>query len=268
MIRLVRLARAFAHLAVAAWKLAVHAPLWSGRTQRRQVARWSRKVFRIFGVKLLLTGTARQDTARPMLIVANHVSWLDIYALLAAIDVRFVAKSEVRGWPIVGRLAVRLGTLFIERGRRAASRETSQDIAALLARGTPVCVFAEGTTTDGRHLEPFRAPLFEPAVTEAALVQPVAIRYVDARGELSNVPAFVADMSLQESLWRLAGAGGVTAEVHFLAPIEPQGRDRRTLAVLAERAIASHLGVPVLTRPRAEPREAGSGAIAFDLAAR
>lgn len=266
-VRAVRLTRTVAHLGVAVWKLAFHAPLWSARTHRRQVARWARKVFAISGMELHTTGVA-PGPGRPVLYVANHVSWLDIYALLALADMRFVAKSEVRDWPVVGKLAQRLGTLFIDRQRRAASRTTNAAIATLLARGEAVCVFPEGTTTDGRRIEPFRASLLEPAALGAVTVQPVAIRYTTASGDVAEAALFIDDMSLPESLWRLMGARGVRAEVHFLAPIDAEGSDRRQLAARAEEAIAAQLGVPVRSRPREMPAIAGEGAIAFDLVAR
>jgi 1-acyl-sn-glycerol-3-phosphate acyltransferase len=224
-------------------------------------------VFAISGMELHTTGVA-PEPGRPVLYVANHVSWLDIYALLAISDMRFVAKSEVRDWPVVGRLAQRLGTLFIDRQRRAASRTTNAAMATLLARGEAVCVFPEGTTTDGRRVEPFRASLLEPAVLGAVTVQPVAIRYTAVSGELSEAALFIDDMSLPESLWRLMGARGLRAEVHFLEPIDAKGSDRRQLAARAEQAIAAQLGVPVRSQPREQPAVAGEGAIAFDLAAR
>ena len=267
MIRVIRLSRTLVHLGVAVWKLSFHAPLWSARTHRRQVARWARKVFAISGMDLRTTGVA-PEPGRPVLYVANHVSWLDIYALLAVSDMRFVAKSEVRDWPVVGTLAQRLGTLFIDRQRRAASRTTNAAIAALLARGDAVCVFPEGTTTDGRRVEPFRASLLEPAVLGAVTVQPVAIRYTTASGELSEAALFIDDMSLPESLWRPMGEHGLRPEVHFLLPIDAQGCDRRQLAARAEESIAAQLGVPVRSQPREQFAIAGEGAIAFDLAAR
>ncbi|TAK49981.1 MAG: 1-acyl-sn-glycerol-3-phosphate acyltransferase [Xanthobacteraceae bacterium] len=264
----VRCARAALHLGVAAWKLSFHAPFWSEARHRREVARWSRKVFTILGVRLAVSGEPMTARALPLMVVANHVSWLDIHALLAVADMRFVAKSEVLGWPVIGRLAARLGTVFVERGRRAASRDTNAAIAALLRTGKPVCVFPEGTTTDGHRLEPFRAALLEPATALGAVVQPVAIRYRDAAGEPSDAAAFIGDMTVPQSLWRLARRRGLRAEVHFLAPVAAAGLDRRALAARAERTIAGHLGVPVREQPCVPPRDIAEVAIAFDIAAR
>ena len=117
-----------------------------------------------------------------MLVVANHVSWLDIFALHAVGPVRFIAKAEIERWPVLGGLVRGVGTLFIERARRHDTHRVNQEIARALAAGDIVAVFPEGTTTDGTALLPFKGSLLQPIIDAQGHVQPVAIRYRDADG--------------------------------------------------------------------------------------
>jgi len=191
------------------------------RLRNRHMQPWSASLLDILDVGLDVHGELPDDDA-PVFIAANHVSWLDIWVINAVCPTLFVAKSEIRGWPVFGWLAARVGTLFIERARRVDTRKVNDRIVARLAiAGERIAVFPEGTTTDGSVVRPFHASLFLPAVGAGARVFPVAIRYLDAAGVRSDVPAYVDDMSLLQSMWRIAGAQGLRAELHFLAPIEP-----------------------------------------------
>lgn len=263
-----RLARAAVHVGEAAWKLRALAPRWSIDERRAEVARWSREVFAILGVGLDITGPPEGRADGPVMVVANHVSWLDIVALLAAGDMEFVAKAEVADWPVVGALARRMRTVFVDRNRRASSRAVTAALTERLAAGASICVFPEGTTTAGERLAPFRAPMMEAAARASARVQPVAIRYLGGDGGRSDLPAFTGDMSLHESLWRIARGAGLRAELRFLPAFDATGLDRRAIAARAERAIADCLGVGV--RPNLAPpvEESEPMAIAFDFAAR
>lgn len=191
------------------------------RLRNRHMQPWSAALLDTMGIGLDVHGELPSDDA-PVFIAANHVSWLDIWVINAVCPTLFVAKSEIRGWPVFGWLAARVGTLFIERSRRADTRKVNDRIIARLAvSGERIAVFPEGSTTDGSVVRPFHSSLFQPAVGAGARVYPVAIRYVDARGVRSEVPAYIDDMSLLTSMWRIAGAEGLRAELHFLEPIEP-----------------------------------------------
>ncbi|MFG3509225.1 lysophospholipid acyltransferase family protein [Streptomyces sp. NPDC047821] len=205
------------------------APL--GRTARERATRlWCRTVIRAFGVRLRVTGTAATTGA---LVVANHVSWLDIPLVAAVLPGRMLAKSEVRHWPLLGPLAARGGTLFLERDRLRALAGTVRDIARALAAGSRVVVFPEGSTWCGRAHGRFRPAAFQAALDAGAAVQPVRVTYHPV-----GPAAFVGDDPLAASLWRVAAAGGLTAEIRLLPPI-PAGRhtDRRSLARAAQWAV-------------------------------
>jgi len=209
------------------------------RLRNRHMQPWCASLLEILGVRLEVRGDLPRDDA-PVFIVANHVSWLDIWLINAVSPTLFVAKSEIRHWPVVGWLAYRVGTLFIERTRRSDTRRVNDQIVARLAvAGERISVFPEGTTTDGSLVLPFRASLFQPAVSAQARVYPLAIRYLDAQGVRSDKPVYILDMTLLVSMWRIAGGKGLRAELHFLEPIEPGDRNRRELAALSQERVAA-----------------------------
>ncbi|MFF8293360.1 lysophospholipid acyltransferase family protein [Streptomyces sp. NPDC016309] len=208
------------------------APL--GRAARERATRlWCRAVLRAFGVRVRITG--RPDDAGPVLVVANHVSWLDVPLVAAVLPGRMLAKSEVRTWPVLGPLAARGGTLFLARDRLRALPGTVRDITGALRSGSRVVVFPEGSTWCGRSGGRFRSAAFQAALDAGVPVQPVRIAYHPA-----GPAAFVGDDPLTTSLWRVATARALTAEIRIPPPI-PAGRhaDRRALARAAQTAVAS-----------------------------
>ncbi|MEU1866325.1 lysophospholipid acyltransferase family protein [Streptomyces gardneri] len=218
---------------------------------------WVRAVVRAFGVRVRFAGLPA-PADRPLLVVANHVSWLDIPLLAAVLPGRMVAKTEVRQWPVLGALAVLGGTLFIDRDRLRALPGTVRAMAAVLAGGGRVIVFPEGSTWCGRAGGRFRPAAFQAALDGGADVQPVRIDY-----RPTDAAAYVGDDPLGASLWRLAATRGVTADVTTLEPI-PGARypDRRSLAAAAQRAVASEsANLPsssVHQRDRSSPASASS----------
>jgi len=210
----------------------------SVRLRNRHMQPWCASLLEVLDIELDVHGRLPDDDA-PVFIAGNHVSWLDIWVLNAICPTLFVAKSEIRHWPVVGWLAARVGTLFIERARRSDTRKINDRIVARLAvSGERIAVFPEGTTTDGSVVRPFHASLFQPAVAARARVFPVAIRYLDGNGERSVVAPYTGELSLMASAWRIAGARGLRAELHFLKPIEPADHTRRELAALSQERIS------------------------------
>jgi len=191
------------------------------------------------------------------MMVLNHISWLDIFVIDAKFPATFIAKSEVRGWPVVGWLCTLVGTLYIERGKRSAARRARQIVTAELERGTLIAVCPEGSTTFGRSLERFHSALFQPALDAAATLQPVALRYLDVGGRHTDAAGYVGDTSLLESVWTIVSTRHMVAEFSLLAPISVHAQTRRSLAEKAETAIARALGVPApqgTSRARQMPR--------------
>ncbi|MFI8912865.1 lysophospholipid acyltransferase family protein [Streptomyces sp. NPDC053513] len=193
---------------------------------------WVRAVVRAFGVRARYEGTAGAVTG-PLLVVANHVSWLDIPLLAAVLPGRMVAKTEVRRWPVLGPLAALGGTLFIERDRLRALPGTVRAMAAVLAGGGRVVVFPEGSTWCGRAGGRFRPAAFQAALDSGCAVLPVRIDY-----RPTGAAAYVGDDPLGASLWRVVTARRIVADVRILDPISSMRYpDRRALAAAAQRAV-------------------------------
>ncbi len=190
------------------------------------------------------------------MIAANHVSWLDIFAIMSIRPALFIAKSEIRRWPGAGWIADRAGTLFVHRARRHDTGRITARVHEVLLRGDCVGLFPEGTTTQGDRLLPFHTSLFEPAVANEATIHPAAIRYENADGSPRADFAYVGDMTFLESLARVVAGRGVVVRVDFGPPIEPsEGRDRREAARLAHQRVATLLRLDPRDNPPGRARD-------------
>jgi 1-acyl-sn-glycerol-3-phosphate acyltransferase len=253
-LRLTRLARLALHLLrglAVAWFLF---PKLSKAERNARKGRWSRALLSILSVSVREKNAPEELPDRCMLVL-NHISWLDIFVIDAKFPATFIAKSEIRDWPVVGRLCTLVGTLYIERGKRSAARHTSKAITAELERGALVAVFPEGTTTFGRSLEHFHAALFQPALDAGATLQPIALRYLDAAGKHTDAAGYVGETSLLESVWTIVSTRHIVAELNLLPPLPVRGQTRRSLAERTRTAIADALGVPVPARSHSHRRE-------------
>ncbi|GAA4993594.1 lysophospholipid acyltransferase family protein [Kitasatospora paranensis] len=218
------------------------------RSREAAVRLWARLLLGSLGVRLRVTGDgpgAPAGRTGGALLAANHVSWLDILLVAAVRPGRMLAKAEVRRWPLLGPLAARGGTVFLDRDGLRALPGTVAEVAASLGRGERVAVFPEGSTWCGRGGGRFRPALFEAAVRSGAAVEPVAIRYTAADGAPTTVAAFVGDDGLLPSLGRVVASRGLVAEL-VLLPAIPAGRHggRRELARAAQAAVRAGLAVP------------------------
>jgi len=202
-------------------------PRLSAEQQQAHVQAWSLKMLAIVGITLEVRG--QPVVGGPVLMVANHLSWLDIPVMHAGRYCRFISKSDVKEWPIVGTLATAAGTLYIERtSRRDALRMVQAMQDALQAREV-LAVFPEGTTGDGRELLPFHGNLLQAPIATGAPVQPVGLRFVDrASGQVSHAPSYIGDETLLGSIWRTLVAPPIIAVIHYGAPETAEGHDRRS----------------------------------------
>ena len=225
------------------------------------MGRWSARLLRIAGVSLRSEGALPEGGAQagPVMIAANHVSWIDIFAVAAVHPTRFIAKSDIRDWPLAGWIAERAGTIFIRREKRRDTARINDLVHAALAQGDVVGLFPEGTTTEGDQLLKFHSSLFEPAVANAARVFPVAIRYEHADGSLCRAMAYVGELSFVQSLALVLRQKHVVARVTFAAPVPARDRGRREVAALAEERVAALLNLPPRgTAPRTPPDPAAA----------
>lgn len=221
-----RLLRVAAHLLGGLWVAGTSLPRLQPAAQSARVQVWALALLGHLGIALEIRG--RPPVLGPVLLVANHISWLDIPVMHAARHCRFVSKSDIKDWPLVGTLATAAGTLYIERSsRRDALRVVHLMRDALLA-GEVLAVFPEGTTGDGLGLLPFHANLLQAALSAGAPAQPVGLRFIDkASGQASQAPCYVGDDTLLGSIWRTLCAPPLVAVVHYGAPEAAGERDRR-----------------------------------------
>jgi len=231
-----KLARALAHALAGLATIVFVFPRLSQAHRDARVQAWARRMLQLLGVGLQLHG--QPPAAGPMLLVANHISWLDILVMHAARHCRFVSKADVKHWPLIGTLATGAGTLYIERESRRDAMRVVHQMAQRLQAGDVLAVFPEGTTSDGIDLLPFHANLIQAAVTADAPVQPVALQFVDTRsGSTSLAPCYIGDDTLVGSVWRTLTGEPVTALVSFGVPQRAQGRDRRAWAADLRQAV-------------------------------
>ena len=237
-----RFARAIWRLTAASWQAvsgALICALWfpfiTPAQRMTHVGRWSARMLRALGIRVEARGAMH---AGPLLVVANHISWVDILAVNAVHPARFVSKADVRHWPFIGYLVASGGTLFIERERKRDALRVVHQIAEALRAGDAVGVFPEGTTGDGRTLLPFHANLLQAAIATETPVQPVSLRYTEPGQPCSAAVAWVGETTLVQSLWRIASARGVVAHVAALDVMGSRHADRRALAEAVRQAIA------------------------------
>jgi 1-acyl-sn-glycerol-3-phosphate acyltransferase len=224
-----KLARGTAHALSGLATIMVLFPRWTQERRDARVQSWSREMLGVLGIHLELRG--EPPLHGPMLLVANHISWLDILVMHAARHCRFVAKAEVRRWPLIGTLATGGGTLYIERESRRDALRVVHHMAESLRAGDILAVFPEGTTSDGVQLLPFHANLIQAAISAGVPAQPVALSFVDGTTRRTSLtPCYIGEDTLVGSIWRTLTGPPITAVVAYGEPQAAAGRDRRAWA--------------------------------------
>lgn len=244
LIRAWRCLRLALHLAWLGIGAACLYPLVSDAQRLRLRQRWSHKILTLLAVKVEIPEI---DAPPGCLIVANHISWLDIFAINAVRPSAFISKSEVRQWPFIGWLSARNDTIFLIRGSRGHARSINSDIDARLNQGKDVAIFPEGMTSDGQQVLNFHAALLQPAIETGRPILPLALRYLDASGNPSLAPAYVGETSLLQCFSAILSSRSLVARVLPSPVIESHGRSRRELANAAHTAISGQLGYQLQT---------------------
>jgi 1-acyl-sn-glycerol-3-phosphate acyltransferase len=236
-----RLARMALHLFVGLFSCALVFPFIAAEGRTRRIHRWSRELLAICKVRVEFID--RVDVPEPThaLIVANHISWLDIFVINSLHPCRFVAKSDIRDWPLIGWLCEKAGTVFIARGKIRDVRRIYEGLVHSLHAGEHVAFFPEGTTAEPGEVLPFHANLFEAAVEAEVPVQPFALRYLDADGRWHAAVTFIGETTFVESLVHILKGGEIRAELVRLPLIATAGCHRRELAAAAWQVIANEV---------------------------
>ncbi|MGN1209117.1 MAG: lysophospholipid acyltransferase family protein [Duodenibacillus sp.] len=234
-------------------------PLSGEKTRGRIIRSWSARLLRWLGVRLVIEGGRQQEAVHDCgitpdavgrLVVSNHISAIDIFALNAVIPCAFVAKAEIAKWPVFGMIAKAAGTIFIERGNKRALVGIGNNMQQALRQGRSLLVFPEGTTSDGTKLLKLHGNLMESAVRTGAPVLPVVLEY-KVGGKRTTLASYVGDTGLFECLWKVVTAPDLTIEARILNPLTAE--DRHTLCRLASADMAASLGVadPLAPAPAA-----------------
>lgn len=231
-----RLLRLIGHGAAGLWTIRTRFAGWDARQRELAVQAWAARVLALSGIRLQVSGEPL--AAGPVLLVANHISWLDIVVMHAAGYCRFVSKADVAHWPLVGSLATGAGTLYIERASRRDAMRVVHDMRDRLVAGDVLAIFPEGTTGDGRALLPFHANLVQAAISADVPAQPLALRFADHQDATSFAPSFVGEETLVGSVWRTLAADGLVAQLRYGPPQAHAGRDRRAWAQALQDSVA------------------------------
>ncbi|MDE2146212.1 MAG: 1-acyl-sn-glycerol-3-phosphate acyltransferase [Burkholderiales bacterium] len=233
-----RLLRAVLHVLHGLWVMR-RFPRLDATARHERIRWWSAGLLRAVGMTIEVSGLPRPGAT---LLVANHVSWIDIAAVHAAApQARFVSKADVLRWPLLGALIRGAGTLFIERERKRDALRVVHAMAQALAAGETVAVFPEGTTGEGPLPLPFHANLLQAAVAGGTPVQPVVLRYADAEQAYSRAVVYVGDTTLLQSIWRVVSARGLRVHVELLPPVGTRHAERRALAAHLRELVAERL---------------------------
>ena len=240
-----------AHAAVGALTLRFVYPRTTSARHARIMRWWSRKLLRILAVEMRIEGPPPHWSG-PVMVVANHVSWLDIFVISSVRATRFIAKRDIRDWPVVGWIVEKAGTLFLQREAKRDLARMGEQVHAALAAHDCVGLFPEGTTTEGDHLLKFHGSLFEPAIRNAARIVPVVLRYETPAGALCTNASFAGEITFMQSFARIVRERRIAVRVEFLDPVEAAGRERRELAAALHARIASRLAAWD-TEPRTPP---------------
>jgi 1-acyl-sn-glycerol-3-phosphate acyltransferase len=211
-------------------------PRWFDRKFGRWLIRkWMQVLNWILGLEIEQHGRPAQG-----LMVANHVSWLDVMAINSLTETRFLSKADVKHWPLIGVLVSLSGTLYLERGSLSSLRKINKILQELIRRQRSIVIYPEGTTTDGSKVLHFHGGLFQAALNNHAGVQPVAIRYHE-HGELDKVAPFIGDDAFFPHLVRILSRPCTCVTISFLPRINVVNRNRQQVADMSRQAIAAEL---------------------------
>lgn len=238
--RYYRIGRVTAHTFVAVLAVSAIFPVASKRVKSTLTKWWCRRLLTTLNMSITTHGHSPLPNSNmcSTMVVANHISWTDIHALNSIEPLRFIAKSEISHWPVFGYLARKANVLFIDRNKRHDAGRIVHKTAKSLEEGDNLCLFPEGTTTDGTKLVPFKSSIIQAAIHAKATIQPVAIRYPTADGNINTHIAYAGDTTMKESMQQLLMQKNPTVELHFLAPIDLANIDE---AFLDRRKLTQHI---------------------------
>ena len=226
-------------------------PFVSKARNRQLIKWWCGGLLRAFHIKVLIQGKLLLPNVSSTMFVANHISWADIHTLNSVIPLRFIAKSDIKSWPVFGYLARKSNAIFVDRAKRQEAGRLVELTKDSLLAGDNVCFFPEGTTTDGTGINStglqgppalaFKSSVLQAAIDANAKIWPIAIRYNHPDGSINRQMAYAGGVSLIESMQNILSQKNPSVTLHFLTPIEATGKNRRDLSKAAYDAIVAKL---------------------------
>ena len=216
-------------------------PYYSAARQLRVMQHWSQALLGMLQVDMRVHAQHAVQPSEGQLILANHISWLDVFVINASTPARFVAKSDVAAWPLIGWMVRRSGTLFIRREFRRDTSRANQMVTNCLRGGERVAVFPQGTSTDGTEPVHFHSAMVQTAIDAQCPVQPLSIRYLDGAGRILTDVSFTGDMTFAGSLWQILCLPGFTVVVTYLPALDCVGTTRREVTKAAQFAVNTAL---------------------------
>jgi 1-acyl-sn-glycerol-3-phosphate acyltransferase len=242
--RYYRISRILIHTLLGLMLAALVLPIISKATSLKLIKWWCGGLLRAFNIKVLCHGQVPAANTNSVMFVANHISWSDIHALNSIIPLRFIAKSDIKSWPVFGYLVRKSNTIFVDLTKDS------------LSAGDNVCFFPEGTTTDGTGagghgistnalqglpVLAFKSSVLQAAIDANARIWPVAIRYSLSDGSINKQMAYAGETTIVESMQRVLKQKNPTVNLHFLTPIATHGQNRRDITKTAYDAIVAKL---------------------------
>ena len=247
--RIYRISRILIHTTTGLTIAAVVLPFIQKSTKLSLIKWWCGGLLRAFNIKVITFGDLPAADIQGVMFVANHISWSDIHALNSLIPLRFIAKSDIKNWPIFGYLVQKADTLFIDRNKRHDAGRIVDITAESLIAGDNLCFFPEGTTTDGTGMNglegarvlPFKSSVLQAAIDANTQVWPVAIKYVNTDGSINTAMAYAGETTLIASMQQVIMQKNPVVELHFLTPLATEGQNRRDITQTAYDAIVAKL---------------------------
>ena len=257
--RYYRISRILIHTIVALTLAAIVLPMISRNSNLKLIKWWCGGLLRAFNIKVVVHGQVPNSDASKIMFVANHISWSDIHALNSVIPLRFIAKSDIKNWPVFGYLVRKSNTIFVERGKRQEAGRIVVLTKECLSAGDNVCFFPEGTTTDGAGsgghgingknvnalqgapVLAFKSSVLQAAIDADATIWPVAIRYAHTDGSINKQMAYAGETTLIESMQNVLRQKSPMVALHFLTPIPAGGKNRRDVSQAAYDVIVAKL---------------------------
>ena len=248
--RYLRASRVASHILVGVLVTIVLLPIVTKSSKLRITKWWSGRLLVAFNLQVICHGHTPTNNERlsKTIFVANHISWTDIQALNSIISLRFIAKSDIKNWPILRFLIKGANTIFIDRSKRQDAARTLNVAVLSLNSGDNLCYFPEGTTTDGTEIKPFKSSLMQAAIDANATIRPVAIRYPKPDGSINTGVAYAGETTMLESIQSILLQQSPVVELHFLEPIQVTDvieKDRRELTLLIQQQIQKKLDLSV-----------------------